>query len=492
MWISIKCVSVTQVKCDLLAVNLFEGVKVPGGATAAVDKKLAGAITKLIKKGEISGKLGEVNLIHTQGKLPATQVLVVGLGKSEDFDFERVRIAAGAAMAEAKRIKAKSVATIVHGAGIGGLKLPEVAQALVEGSLLGAYHYKGYATKKDDADFQSAELIVVEAAREKIKLIEQGVKVGEIVSQSVNNARDLVNGPANYITPTYIAEAAKKVPGVVVQVLSLAQAKKMGMEAYYAVAKGTKEPAKFIIMQYGKGKPEIALVGKGITFDSGGVSLKPSRDMWKMREDMAGAAAVLETMRAIAKLKVRKNVIGIMPCTENMLDGDAQKPGDVVGSLAGKTIEIISTDAEGRMIVADGITYVKNLGVKKIIDVATLTGACVVALGDVASGIMGNDQELVEGLIAAGKKAGEKIWQLPLFEEYKDYAKSEIADTKNCTDLGKASTSIGGLFLQLFAEDTPWAHVDIAGTAYLDKGRRYLSAGATGVMVRTLINYLAG
>jgi len=492
MWISIKCVSVTQVKCDLLVVNLFEGVKVPGGATAAVDKKLSEAIAKLIKKGEISGKLGEVNLIHTQGKLPATQVLVVGLGKSEDFDFERVRVAAGAAMAEAQKIKAKSVATIVHGAGIGGLKLPEVAQALVEGSLLGAYHYKGYATRKDDASFQVSELIVVEAAREKIKLIEQGVKVGEIVAQSVNNARDLVNGPANYITPTYISEVAKKVPGVVVQVLSLVQAKKMGMDAYYAVAKGTKEPAKFIIMKYGKGKPEIALVGKGITFDSGGVSLKPSRDMWKMREDMAGAAAVLETMRAIAKLKVRKNVIGVLPCTENMLDGDAQKPGDVVGSLSGKTIEIISTDAEGRMIVADGITYVKNLGVKKIIDIATLTGACVVALGDVASGIMGNNQELVEGLIAAGKKAGEKLWQLPLFEEYKEYSKSKIADTKNCTDLGKASTSIGGLFLQLFAEDTPWAHVDIAGTAYLDKGRRYMSAGATGVMVRTLINYLAG
>jgi leucyl aminopeptidase len=211
-----------------------------------------------------------------------------------------------------------------------------------------------------------------------------------------------------------------------------------------------------------------------------------------MKIDMAGAAAVLETMRAIAKLKARKNVVGILPCTENMPDGEAQKPGDVVGSLSGKTIEIISTDAEGRMVLADSVTYVQKLGVKKIIDIATLTGACVSALGDAASGIMGNDQELVDQLIAAGKKSGEKLWPLPLFEEYKEYSKSEVADIKNCTEQGMASPSIGGLFIQLFAGDTSWAHVDIAGTAYLEKERWYLSEGATGVMVRTLTTWLMG
>ena len=490
MRISVKQGSVANIECDLLVVNIFAGVKKPGGATAAVDKKLNGAITDLIKSGEITGKLEEVNLIHTQGKIPATQVAVAGLGQTSEFELDKARIAAAAAIAEAKKIKAKKVATIVHGAGVGGLTLPHAAQALVEGSLIGAYKYKGFATKKDDSFFGVAELVVVELQKGKIKAIAEGLKVGKIIAQAVNNARDMVNAPANRLTPTGIAARAKKVSGVKTKILDLRQARQQGLAAYYSVSKGSDEPAKFIVMQYGKGSPDIALVGKGITFDAGGISLKPSKKMWEMKIDMAGAAAVLETMGAIAKLKVRKNVVGILPCTENMPDGEAQKPGDVVSSLSGKTIEIISTDAEGRMVMADGITYAKNLGVKKIIDIATLTGACISALGDACSGIMGNDQELVEQLIAAGKRSGEKLWQLPLFEEYKEYSKSKIADIKNCTEQGKASPSIGGLFLQLFTGDTSWAHVDIAGTVYLDKGRWYLSEGATGVMVRTLTTFL--
>ncbi|MDI6732138.1 MAG: leucyl aminopeptidase [Candidatus Margulisbacteria bacterium] len=492
MKIKTLCQSITRVPYDLLVVNEFEGVKAPGGATGAIDKALKGAISDLIKSGEITGKLGEVNVIHTQGKLPAKQVLIVGLGKSADFTIDHCRIAAGAAIAEAKRVKAQKVATIVHGAGAGGLTLPAAAQALIEGTLIGAYHYTGFATIKDESFFAVEELIVVEQAKSKIKDINQGVKIGRIIAESVNNARDLVNAPANRVSPSFIAQKAKEVAGVSVKIINLSQAKRLGMEAFYSVSKGSKEPAKFIVMKYGKGKPEIALVGKGITFDAGGISLKPSNALWKMRDDMAGAAAVLETMRAIARLKVRKNVVGILPCTENMPDGNAQKPGDVVGSLSGKTIEIISTDAEGRMVLADAVTYAKKLGVKKIIDVATLTGACVSALGDAASGIMGSDQNLVDSLISAGKKSGEKLWQLPLFEEYKEYSKSKIADIKNCTEQGKASPSIGGLFIQLFAEDTPWAHIDIAGTAFLDKRRWYLSSGATGAMVRTLTAYLMG
>ncbi|MFH1575975.1 MAG: leucyl aminopeptidase [Candidatus Margulisiibacteriota bacterium] len=482
--------SIVNFKCDLLVVNTFEEVKKPGGATAAVDKKLNSAIVNLIKSGEIRGKLGEVNLIHCQGKIPATQVLVVGLGKSSEFELDKVRVAAAAAVAEAKRIKAKKVATIIHGAGVGGLAVNEAAQALVEGSLIGAYKYRGFVTEKDDSFFALEELSLVELDKRKIKQIKAGIKIGEIISESVNNARDLVNAPANRVTPSYLAARAKKIPGVSVKVIGLAEARKLGMEAYYSVSKGSKEPAKFIIIKYGQGKPEIALIGKGITFDAGGISLKPSRNLWEMKIDMAGAAAVLETMRAISKLKARKNVVGILPCAENMPDGEAQKPGDVVGSLAGKTIEIISTDAEGRMVLADGIAYANRLKVKKIIDVATLTGACISALGDAASGIMGNNQELVDQLVAAGKRSGEKLWQLPLFEEYKEYSKSKIADIRNTSGQGKAGPSIGGLFLQLFAEDTSWAHIDIAGTAFLDKRRGYLSDGATGVMVRTIVELL--
>lgn len=490
MKITVENVSLGKVKCDLLAVNLFEGVKIPGGATEEVDHKLGGALKELIKSGELTGKLGEVNLVHTQGKLAATQVLVVGLGKASEFGLDQARTAAGAVVKEAKRVKAKIVATIVHGAGAGGLKLPAAAQALAEGSLIGAYHYAGFASVKDDSFFAVEELIVIESARGKIADIKRGLQVGQIIAESVNNARDLVNGPANRVTPTYLAAKAKAIPGVKTKVLSLVEAKNLGMDAYYSVSKGSREPAKFIIIKYGAGKPDIAIVGKGITFDSGGISIKPPNKMWEMKTDMSGAAAVLETMRAIARLKVRKNVVGIMPCTENMPDGEAQKPGDIVGSLSGKTIEIISTDAEGRMVLADAITYAKNLGVRKIVDVATLTGACVSALGDAASGIMGNEQTLVDELIKAGKESGEKLWQLPLFEEYKEYSKSRIADIKNCTEQGKASPSIGGLFLQLFADGTDWAHIDIAGTAYLDKGRGYLSEGATGVMVRTLTEFL--
>jgi leucyl aminopeptidase len=490
MKVRVECASLTEIKCDLLVANIFSEVSKPGGATAVVDKKLSGAVTDLIKSGEITGKLGEVNLIHTQGKLPARQVLVVGLGKSSEFDLDKARIAASAAIAEAKRIKAKKVATIVHGAGVGGLALPDAAQAVVEGSLIGAYKYEGYATEKDDAFFAVEELMVIEVQKNKIRKIKAGAELGEIIARSVNHARDLVNAPANRVTPTYIEKQAKRIPGIVCTVLSLREAKKLGMEAYYSVSKGSKEPAKFIVMKYGRGKPEVALVGKGITFDAGGVSLKSSVKLWKMKIDMGGAAAVLETMRAVSRLKVRKNVVGILPCAENMPDGEAQKPGDVVGSLSGKTIEIISTDAEGRMVLADGITYARKLGVKKIIDVATLTGSCIAALGDVASGIMGNDQQLVDQLIEAGKRSGEKLWQLPLFDEYKEYSKSEVADIKNCSQEGMAGPSIGGLFLELFAEDTSWAHIDIAGTVFLDKKRGYLSDGATGVMVRTLTAWL--
>ncbi|GAI46462.1 unnamed protein product, partial [marine sediment metagenome] len=247
--------------------------------------------------------------------------------------------------------------------------------------------------------------------------------------------------------------------------------KKEGMEAIWAIAKGSREPAKLIVL----GKGSIALIGKGITFDAGGISLKPSKKLWEMKIDMAGAAAVIEAMRAIALLKIKKDVMAVIPLCENMPGGAALKPGDVVSSLSGITTEIISTDAEGRMILADAITYAKQKGAKQIIDCATLTGGCITALGDVASGYFSNNEELIEGIRKASDRSGEKMWLLPLYKEYKDYVKSEIADQKNCTEGRGASPSTGATFLQKFVGDTPWAHIDIAGTAYLSKGRGYLS-----------------
>jgi leucyl aminopeptidase len=267
---------------------------------------------------------------------------------------------------------------------------------------------------------------------------------------------------------------------------------KKGMSALCAVARGSKQEPVVITIKYnGGGKGTFGLVGKGITFDSGGISLKPPSKMSEMKTDMAGAATVIETMRIIAKLKVKANVIAVIPCTENMPGGNSYKPGDVIGSLSGKTIEIISTDAEGRLIIADAITYAKQLGADQLIDIATLTGGCIVALGDAAAGVMGNNDALIEKLLKASKATGEKIWRLPLYEEYMEYLKSDIADMKNSTETGgKASSSVGGMFIQKFSGDTPWAHLDIAGTAFLDKDKGYISKGATGFGLRLLVSLL--
>jgi leucyl aminopeptidase len=490
MKIKVEAVSLTEIKCDLLVVNEFEGVKTPGGATGAADKALNGEISKLTRQGEIDGKLGKVTIIHTLGKLPAERVAVVGLGKREEFGLEEVRIASAAAVKAAKGVKANRVASIVHGAGIGGLEAKEAAQATVEGSILGEYEFEGYKEKKrEEGRGTIDEFVVVERTKEKAKVMEEGARVGEIVSNAENRARDLVNAPSNKITPTYIANYAKKI-GLKCEVLD---PKSKGMEAIWAIAKGSKEPAKVVVLSHRSPRtsfPKIALIGKGITFDAGGISLKPSKKLWEMKIDMAGAAAVIETMRAIKLLGIKKNVIAVIPLAENMPDGGALKPGDVVSSLSKKTIEIISTDAEGRMILADAITYAKKLGATQMVTIATLTGGCITALGDAASGIMGNDEKLVKALINSSKKTGEKMWELPLYKEYKEYIKSSIADMKNASEGRGASPSTGGIFLQNFVDKTPWAHIDIAGTAYLSRNIGYLSEGATGVGVRTLVEFL--
>jgi leucyl aminopeptidase len=495
MKIKLECASVTEIKCDALIINEFEGVKHPGGASGAVDKALDGAMTKLLASGEINGKVGSTNPIQTYGKIKANEVICVGLGKSGDFDLDKVRIVSDAAIKAAKRCRAKRVATIIHGAGIGGLDPKLAAQAVVEGSLLGEYKFKGFKTEKDDDNGDIEELIIVDYDPKKIKEIEPNVELAKTIIESTNKARDLINSPSNKVTPIYLADYAKEMAKEMkleCNVLGRDDIAKKGMEALYQVAKGSDEEPKMIVLKYnGGGSETYGLIGKGITFDSGGISIKPSSKMAEMKTDMAGAATVIEVMRTIAELKLKVNVIAVLPCTENMPGGHAYKPGDIIGSLDGKTIEIISTDAEGRLILADAITYAIQLGAKKIIDIATLTGGCRVALGDAAAGVMGNDQSLIDSLLASSKATGDKLWQLPLYEEYKEYLKSDVADIKNCTESGgKASPSVGGIFLQKFAGKTPWAHIDIGGTAYLEKTIGYLASGATGYGVRLLVHYL--
>jgi leucyl aminopeptidase len=493
MKIKVTCASINDVACDLLVVNEFAGVKHPGGATGAIDKALNGLITEITSAGEMSGKLGSVTIIHTQGKIKAKHVAVAGLGDRKDFDLDKVRTVSASVIKKAKEIKAKTVATIVHGAGIGGLDPKDAAHAVVLGSILGDYEYLEFKTKKENG-FVVEELIIVDYDPEKIKVIEEGAKLGETIAQAVNRARDLVNGPSNKVTPAFLAEYAKKLAaenGLTCEVLDMEEMKKIGMHSLLAVAKGSKEPAKMVVLKYNaKGKEEvIGLVGKGITFDAGGISLKPSKGLEEMKTDMAGAAAVIEAMGILSSLKIDRSVIAVIPLTENMPDGGAIKPGDIVSSLEGKNVEIISTDAEGRMILSDALTYARKLGATKLIDLATLTGGCRTALGDAASGIFGNVQEFVNEVKEAGNKSGEKMWQLPIYDEYKEYIKSDVADFKNSSN-GKASPSVGAIYLKEFVGDVPWVHVDIAGTAYLEKDSGGIGKGATGVGIRTIVEYL--
>lgn len=493
MKIRVERASLSATSGDLLVVSLFAGVKKLSGATAVADSALGGTIGRLIKDGEIDGKADKVTVIHCAGKLPVRKVAVLGLGERDKFDLEAGRRAAAAFIKKAQEIKARRVVTIVHGCGCGDLDPEDAAKALVEGAVLGLYKFAGYAKENDEPQSEVKELVLIDHDRSKTAPISRGAKLGLIIAEAENHARDLVNEPSNRMTPLRFAELAKKIARINGLKFTVIDPKKAGMEALWAVAKGSNQPSRLVALEYRgapRSKEKIALIGKGITFDSGGISLKPSKNMDEMKSDMAGAAAVLGVMSLLADLKPKKNVIGVIPLTENMPSGHATKPGDIVSSLAGYTIEVTNTDAEGRMILADAITYALKRGANSLIDVATLTGGCIVALGDAATGVIGNDQKLIERVIAAGNNCGQRMWQLPLYDEYKKALKSSVADLRNTSGTGKASPSSGAAFLAKFVGETPWAHLDIAGTAFLDKGRGYLPEGATGVPVRTLIEFL--
>lgn len=491
----IKVISgdITKIKVGAAIVNLFEGVKQPGGATGAVDQVLGGVITKLIADGEIKGKLNELTLIHTLGKMEVERVVVAGLGKQEKFTLDSIRGVMAEACKYLRKLGVKRAATVVHGAGVGGFDAEKAAQAITEGSILGLYVFRKHITKENDKS-EIEELLIVERDADKLPILERGINRGRILAEATNFARDMINEPANYMTPSDMARVAKDLAakyGLGCLVLDREEMKNLGMGALLGVAQGSKQPPKFIILSYrGDDSTErtLGLVGKGLTFDSGGISLKPSENMDEMKGDMAGGAAVIAAIKAIAELKLRMNVTGLIPATENLPGGAALKPGDVLKAMNGKTIEVVNTDAEGRLILADALSYAKKQGLSPVIDVATLTGACRVALGDVCTGAFGNNQEVVNRVIKAGEEAGEKIWQLPMFEEYKEQNKSEVADIKNSGGRwGGAITA--AQFLAEFSEDIPWVHLDIAGTSYATKEKAYYIKGATGVAVRTLVNY---
>ena len=481
---------ISKIKAGAIVVNHFEGVKRPEGDTAAVDKALDGAISELIKQGDIKGKLNEITLLHSMGRLPASRIVVTGLGKKKELTTNKVR---GAVAETCRYLRGKgvtSVATIVQGSGTNEIKNDNAVQAVTEGALLGLYAFRRHITKKENNFGEIKEFTIVGGEK---RQIEKAIERGKILAEAANWARDMVNEPSNFMTPSNMAEAARQLArkyGLKVEVFEKDKMKELGMGGLLGVSQGSQQPPRFIILSY-KGSDsddiDIALVGKGITFDSGGIDIKPSDSMEDMKGDMAGGASVMATLMALAQLKPKINVTALVPATENMPSGTAMKPGDIITALNGKTIEVINTDAEGRLILSDALSYAKKLGAKAIVDVATLTGACHVALGSVCSGAFTNNQELADKVIAAGNETGELMWQLPMYDEYKEQLKSDVADIKNIgSRWGGAIT--GGKFLEEFIDKIPWVHLDIAGTYETDKEKGYLVKGATGVPVRTLVN----
>lgn len=491
MKFEVKTGDICKFKCDAIIVNLFEGVSKPGGATGAVDKALDGAISSIIKTGEIKGKQGESHVIHSLGKLPARLIVVAGLGKKDDLTLDRVRNMMGDVARVLRSHKCRTAATILHGAGAGGMQPADVAEAIIEGFMLGAYQFKVHFTKQEDSH-EFDDLTILESDSGKIPAIKKGIELGRIIAGATVLARDMVNQPANHMTPTHMAQEAKKIAAkykLEITIWDREHMNKKAMCALLGVAQGTREDPKFIILSY-KGNPSkpdtIGFIGKGLTFDSGGISLKPQDFMADMKGDMAGGADVIAAIGAIAELKLKINVTAIVPATENLPGGRALKPGDVLKASNGKTIEVVNTDAEGRLLLSDALSYAVKQGISPLIDLATLTGACHVALGDMYAGVFSNNQALADRVLKAGEAAGEKLWQLPLPEEYKELNKSEIADIKNSGGrYGGAITA--ALFLQEFVGDTPWVHIDIAGPFMAEKNKGVLVKGATGFGVRTLI-----
>ena len=492
MRITVETTNITTVNTPALVVNLFKGVKVPGGATGAVDRALDGTISRLIEDGEITGKKGEMTLLHTMDKIAPARVVVAGLGSQEGFDDEVVRRVSSEALRFLRRRGICKAVTIAHGAGVGGLSPEESGQAIAEGSKLGLYKFDRYHTNGDDSDGEFEELTVAELDEQRADAIRGGVLKGQAIAEATMIARNMVNEPANAMTPTSMAEVARSVAeenGLGFETFDNADMREMGMGAFMGVAQGSDEPAKLIVLTY-EGDPDnpennLGLIGKGITFDTGGISLKPAAGMEHMKGDMAGGASVIAAMQIIAQLKPGINVTGMVAATENMPGGAAQRPGDVVTAMNGKTIEVINTDAEGRLVLADALCLARERGITRLVDIATLTGAMVTTLGKACTGVMGNDDALIGDVIEAGKQTGEKFWQLPMFDEYKELIRSDVADMKNSG--GRQAGSISAAFLlKEFVDGAAWAHLDIAGTSTSEKVSGYLVKGATGTPARTL------
>jgi leucyl aminopeptidase len=496
MQITVRSGAAQRIAADALLLGIHEGTSKLTGAAAAVDTATGRLVREVLKRGDFSGKSGQsVVLYPTKGRL--ARLILVGLGDAKGLTLERVRQAAGRGIALARGAGCKTVATVVHGAGKGGLDVAAAAQAVVEGSILGNYVFANYLTQDKDRKRQVKSLIVAEADAKSLAAVKAGARRGEIVAQGVVLTRDLASHPGQDMTPENLATAARGVArngsGLVATVFGPRELEKMKMGAILGVGRGSAQPPRLIQLEYkpaGKVTKTVCLIGKGITFDSGGISLKPADGMEKMKYDMSGGAAVIGAMSAIGRLKpAGVRVIGLVAAAENMPGGRALKPGDVLTASNGMTIEVNNTDAEGRLVLSDAIAYAHKFKPDAVVDIATLTGAVLIALGTQCSGIMGNDQKLVDTLVACGDRTGERLWQLPTWPEYNDLLRSDVADMKNSAGR-EAGTIAGAMFLGKFAGNLKWCHLDVAGTAWNDRDKPYAPKGSAGIGVRLFVEFV--
>jgi len=499
--ISVEVSDIAKWEDEVIVVNLFEGVDHPGGATGAVDGALGHQITALIATGDVSGKFKEVAVLPTFDRIPANRVMVVGLGKRDEFTLDRVREVSARAALRVREMGLRTFSTIVHGAGVGDMDLGDATEAVVEGTLLGLYRYTEHKTEPEKKKVEAMTVLNLDKA--KANAIRDAVHRASVLATTVNFVRDLVNEPSNAKAPKALAErfkAAAKEAGARCTVHDEDQLGKLGFGGILGVAQGSDEPPRLVVLEHnggGKARP-IVLVGKGLTFDSGGISLKPQEGplgpMWEMKNDMSGSAVVVGAVIVAARLKLPVNVVAMAPLAENMPSGRAQKPGDVLKAYGGTTVEVENTDAEGRLVLADALAYAKERKPQAVVDIATLTGSCVYALGKRAAGLFVSDPKLRERLVRAGNATGERVWELPLWEEYDEQIKSDVADVKNTG--GKYGGAItAARFLKRFTGDAPWAHLDIAGVAMFGGGpenpkKEYLPKGASGWGVRLLVRML--
>lgn len=493
MQITLESKPFAGIETEALVSYVFEESDPVQGRVAEIDQSSGALLRRLAKSGELTGKMLEFTLVHAPAGLQSPRLLLVGAGKREQWNSATLRKLAGAALRYLKSRSVRNFAMLVRE----GEATQESAQVIVEGVLAADFESDKYKTdKKNDKRIESvfiAGYSDAERARG-----EGGAAKGRVIADSQNFARDLINEPSNKLTPSILAEKAgamAKAAGLTVEVLDEKKITDLKMGALLSVAQGSIEPPRMIVITYNPpsakpGAPVIGLVGKAVTFDTGGISIKPSEGMEKMKYDMAGGATMIGVMRALATLKPAVKVICVVPSTENMPGGRAQKPGDIQTAMSGKTIEVLNTDAEGRLILADGVHYAKQLGATHLIDAATLTGAIVVALAGVNVGVFGSDQAFTDKLLASAKAAGEKMWQMPIDEEYREFIKGTVADIQNISSGKGGGATIGAMFIKEFTGDSPWIHLDIAGTAWNDDAKPWLAKGPTAVGLRTLVHLI--